>query len=250
MANLIAISLYCRHADGASDRRPRVRVDAAVCAGRRQGIAFACSLSLARRALIGETGMISQASVVGVLLAAGSGSRFGGDKLLATLCDGRPLALAALAPLAAGVDAVVAVVRPGDGALTSLFTDSGALVALCPAAADGIGASLSCGVREVQRRFPQALGALVALADMPWLASSTVARIAAALRGGAALAAPTYGGTRGHPVAIAARYFGELRALSGDEGARALLTAHAAEIELIAVDDRGVLRDVDTRDDL
>jgi molybdenum cofactor cytidylyltransferase len=59
-----------------------------------------------------------------------------------------------------------------------------------------------------------------------------------------------YRGTRGHPVAIAARYFTELLTLSGDEGARALLSAHRAEIELIAVDDPGALRDVDTRADL
>jgi molybdenum cofactor cytidylyltransferase len=194
--------------------------------------------------------MTSQRPVVGVLLAAGSGSRFGGDKLLAALADGRPLALAALAPLALSVDAVIVVVRPGDAALHSLLTGSGAQLVVCPGASAGIGATLACGVREVQKRFPRAQGALIALADMPWLASSSVARIATALRKGAVLAAPTYRGTRGHPVAIAARYFAELQTLSGDEGARALLAAHDAELDLIAVDDPGVLRDVDTRADL
>ncbi|HEY2863515.1 MAG TPA: nucleotidyltransferase family protein [Casimicrobiaceae bacterium] len=191
-----------------------------------------------------------QRPVVGVLLAAGSGSRFGGDKLLAKLADGRPLALAALSALAAGVDSVIAVVRPGDAALHSLFGKSGALVAICADAAEGMGASLACGVREVQRRFPEAQGAIIALADMPWLSSPTVERIANALRGGAVLAAPMHRGTRGHPVAIGARYFAELATLSGDEGARALLAAHTSEIELIAVDDPGVLRDVDTPEDL
>jgi CTP:molybdopterin cytidylyltransferase MocA len=38
--------------------------------------------------------------------------------------------------------------------------------------------------------------------------------------------------------------------LSGDEGAKKLLAAHGAELELIAVDDPGVLRDVDTQSDL
>jgi molybdenum cofactor cytidylyltransferase len=194
--------------------------------------------------------MTPQRPVVGLLLAAGSGSRFGGDKLLAKLTDGRPLALAALATLAAGVDAVVAVVRPGDVALSSLFGKSGALVAVCPNAAEGIGASLACGVREAQQRFPQAQGAVIALADMPWLSSSTVQRVVTALRRGSVLVAPTHRGTRGHPVAISARYFAELQDLSGDEGARALLAAHDAELELIAVDDPGVLRDVDTKADI
>jgi molybdenum cofactor cytidylyltransferase len=191
-----------------------------------------------------------QRPVVGVLLAAGSGSRFGGDKLLATLADGRPLASAALAALAAAADAVIAVVRPGDAALQALFIESRALVVACPEAAEGIGASLGCGVREVEQRFPDARGAIIALADMPWISPSTVARIAAALRRGAVLAAPTHRGTRGHPVAIGAGYFAELRLLSGDEGAKKLLAAHSAEIELIGVDDPGVLRDVDTAADL
>ena len=191
-----------------------------------------------------------QRPVVGVLLAAGSGSRFGGDKLLAKLADGRPLASAALSALAAGVDAVIAVVRPGDAALNSLLAKSGALIALCSNADEGMGASLACGVREVQRRFPEAQGAIIALADMPWVSSSTIASVATALRRGAALAAPTHRGTRGHPVAIGARYFADLQTLSGDEGAKKLLAAHGPELELIAVDDPGVLRDVDTQSDL
>jgi molybdenum cofactor cytidylyltransferase len=191
-----------------------------------------------------------QRPVVGVLLAAGSASRFGGDKLLAKLADGRPLASAALSALATAVAAVIAVVRPGDAALQALLGESGALIAVCPEAAEGIGASLACGVREVQQRFPDARGAIIALADMPWLLPSTVARIAAALRRGAILAAPAHRGTRGNPVAIGAGYFAELRTLSGDEGAKKLLAAHGAELELIAVDDPGVLRDVDTQADL
>jgi molybdenum cofactor cytidylyltransferase len=51
-------------------------------------------------------------------------------------------------------------------------------------------------------------------------------------------------------VAIGSGYFEELQALGGDQGARTLLAAHGAELELIAVDDPGVLRDVDTPADL
>lgn len=194
--------------------------------------------------------MAAQRPVVGVLLAAGTGSRFGGAKLLATLPDGRPLATAAMTALAGGVDAVIAVVRSGDNALSSLLETTGAIVVPCADAADGMSASLACGVREVQRRFPQARGAVIALADMPWLSSSTVQCIAASLRRGGRLAAPVYRGTRGHPVAIGAPFFAQLLTLSGDEGAKSLLVLHDAELERIVVDDPGVLRDVDTPADL
>ncbi|MGH8799983.1 MAG: nucleotidyltransferase family protein, partial [Casimicrobiaceae bacterium] len=150
----------------------------------------------------------------------------------------------------APVDAVVAVVRPGDATLQSLLVEAGTMAVACARADDGIGASLVCGVRAVQQRFPKARGAVIALADMPWVAAATVQRVVAALRGGAALAAPVHGGRRGHPVAIDARFFAELETLSGDEGAKQLLAAHETQIERIVVDDPGVLRDVDTPADL
>ena len=66
--------------------------------------------------------------IVGILLAAGSASRFGGDKLLAPLSDGMQVGVAALRNLAAAVDAVVAVVRPGDDALAAALAARGARV--------------------------------------------------------------------------------------------------------------------------
>ncbi|MCL4799694.1 MAG: nucleotidyltransferase family protein, partial [Burkholderiales bacterium] len=57
-------------------------------------------------------------------------------------------------------------------------------------------------------------------------------------------------GERGHPVGFAARYGAELAALAGDAGAREILRRDRGLVELIEVDDPGVLRDVDTRADL
>lgn len=184
--------------------------------------------------------------VVGILLAAGSAARFGSPKLAAPLADGTPVGVAALKSLVGAVDAVVAIVHPGDSALASMFAARGARVTACPNAADGMGASLAWGVRAA----PVADGWVIALADMPWIASATVARIADALRRGSLLAAPAHEGERGHPVGISKRFYAELEALTGDEGAKHLLAAHAPVLELIAVSDPGVLRDVDTPDDL
>ncbi|WP_459624775.1 nucleotidyltransferase family protein, partial [Burkholderia sp. 3C] len=66
--------------------------------------------------------------------------------------------------------------------------------------------------------------------------------------GRATIAAPWFDGQRGHPVGFAAVHRDALAALDGDAGARALLVAH--EVARVEVDDPGVLRDVDTRDDL
>jgi molybdenum cofactor cytidylyltransferase len=189
---------------------------------------------------------MSGAPVVGILLAAGSASRFGGDKLAAALPDGTLVGVAALRNLAAAVDSVIAVARPGDNAMASAFAAHGARVSVCPHASDGMGASLAWGVRGAAT----AAGWIIALADMPWIDPATIARVVAALRGGALLAAPQFQGTRGHPVGVAARFYGELATLSGDEGAKRLLAAQAASIELIDVDDASILRDIDTPADL
>lgn len=182
--------------------------------------------------------------IVGILLAAGSAMRFGGTKLLAPLPDGTPLGVASLHHLATAVDAVVATVRPGDDALACALAAGGARVSVCPRATEGMGASLAWGVRAA----PLAAGWLVALADMPWIASATIAGIADALRRGAAIAAPSFRHSRGHPVGFASRFYAELAALSGDEGAKAILGREG--VRLIPTEDGGVLRDVDTPGDL
>ena len=123
---------------------------------------------------------------------------------------------------------------------------AGARVTECPTAGAGMGASLAWGVRAA----PLAAGWLIALADMPWIRPATIGRIADALRGGATLVAPRYGDARGHPVGIAARFYAELAALSADEGARRLIDRHGASLELVAVEDEGVVQDIVTPADL
>jgi molybdenum cofactor cytidylyltransferase len=182
--------------------------------------------------------------IVGVLLAAGSASRFGGGKLLAALPDGTPVGMAALEHLAAAVDAVVAVVRPHDPTLAAALAARGARVTVCPHAADGMGVSLAWGIRAA----PVAAGWLIALADMPWVQPATLGRVVEALRRGASIAAPSRRGTRGHPVGFAADLYAELIMLSGDEGARPVLARHP--VVLVDTEDAGIVRDVDTPRDL
>ena len=184
--------------------------------------------------------------IVGILLAAGSASRFGGDKLLAPLKDGTPLGVRAWSNLVAGVDSVVAVVRPGDQTLARALSDQDAELTVCPYAANGMGQSLAWAIRAT----PLAKGWVIALADMPWIEVATIQRVADTLEGGAELVAASYQGVRGHPVGFSRRYYGELVALTGDEGAKSLVRRHERELELIETDDAGISRDVDTPADL
>jgi len=184
--------------------------------------------------------------IVGILLAAGAGSRFGGGKLLARLADDRGVAETACARLLPAVDRVVAVVPAQPGALEDALRAAGAEVVRCDTAAPGMGVSIACGVSA----SADAAGWLVALGDMPLVPTSQHRVVADALRAGADIAAPVCQGRRGHPVGFAARFGDELRALDGDEGARAVLARHREALLELAVDDDAGWQDIDTPSDL
>lgn len=183
---------------------------------------------------------------VGVLLAAGSASRFGSNKLLHPLLTGVPIAVTAARRLRATLPRCIAVVRPGARELAALLEAEGFETAVCENADEGMGASLACAARSAGA----VEGYLVALADMPFIRASSMEAVRDALVGGAPLVAPYFRSRRGHPVGIAGRFRDELRAARGDEGARQLLQTHAADIVKIPVGDPGVIRDIDTPADL
>ena len=185
-------------------------------------------------------------NISAILLAAGSGSRFGGDKLLHPLPDGTPIGVAAARHLLAVVPDVVAVVRPGDFPLADLLEQEGCRVIVCAQAARGMGASLGHGVDACRN----ADGWVVALADMPAIKSTTIAAIVRELAADRAIVAPAYKGQRGHPVGFGKHFGAQLAALDGDAGARDIIAAHTDEMVLIECDDPGVLQDIDRREDL
>ena len=184
---------------------------------------------------------------IGVLLAAGEGRRFGTHKLLHPLPDGRLLGVAAAGNLIAALPGSVAVIRPGDVEMQTALAGLGFQLIVSAEVARGMGSSLALAVRAT-RSCNQ--GWVVALADMPWIERRTIHMIAARVEQGARLVAPEYAGRRGHPVGFAAQWGEQLAQLSGDSGARTLLSTNLSALELLAVDDPGVLLDVDSADQL
>jgi molybdenum cofactor cytidylyltransferase len=190
--------------------------------------------------------MTVQQGIVGVLLAAGAGTRFGGGKLIHPLDDGVAIAAhAARNLIAAGLE-VVAVVRPGDFPLADMLEQEGCQVTHCADSVRGMGHTLAHGVASSR----DAAGWVVALADMPRVQPGTIELVASAVATGALIAAPVYRGERGHPVAFSATLRDELLLLSGDSGARSVLQRHADAVRLVECDDPGIVLDIDTKTDL
>jgi molybdenum cofactor cytidylyltransferase len=191
------------------------------------------------------------ATTRGILLAAGYSKRFGSNKLLHPLPAGSPdagtpIALAAARHFVEALPESVAVIRPRAQRVGKMLREAGCNTVVCKNAAEGMGVSLAEGVRA----SADAHGWVVALADMPYIKPETARIIARALSEGAAIAAPSYRGERGHPVGFARRFLDDLTGLRGDAGARDILRAHPDWITLYEVDDPGVLRDIDEPSDL
>jgi len=194
--------------------------------------------------------------IAAIVLAAGTSSRFGSNKLLHPLTrHGATLPLAAhsLMPWLETFGHVTVVTRPdADTFCTALEIELGAAIfgrirwIACAEAAQGMASSLSCGVRA----SPAATGWIIGLADMPAVPSSAIAGIRNALLEGANLAAPYCNGRRGHPVGFASRYHQELLKLKGDTGARQLIERDLSRIVQLNIDNEGIFTDIDIPGDL
>ena len=184
-----------------------------------------------------------------VVLAAGSGSRFGGGKLTAAWGPGVLLQGALAAAFAAPVRSVTVVIGADAAAVAAAARafDPRVLVVHAPDHAEGMSASLRAGIASLP---DDADGAFVFLGDMPRVPTAILGRMAGALAGGALAAAPVYQGRRGNPVLLDRSLFPDIIGLSGDAGARGVLQGLGERLALVDSPDDGVLFDVDEPGDL
>ena len=177
-------------------------------------------------------------NLVAIVLAAGTASRFGGDKLSAPF-RGEPLLAHALrAARAAPVSRVILVCPPAFD--THLWPDIETLRIASPE----MSASLKAGIAAAAG----ADGAFVYLGDMPLVPHSIAAELAESLADNFA-ALPSWQGNPGHPVLLAARAFPEIAQLAGDKGAGSLLKARK-DVAFVDCADEGVLLDIDRAEDI
>lgn len=113
--------------------------------------------------------------------------------------------------------------------------------------AEGMAASLRTGVAALA---PQAEGVCVFLGDMPLVPMALCGALVAAAEQAGYAARPRFEGRPGHPVAFTRAAFADLLALTGDQGATALLKARPEAVAYCDTADSGVLLDIDTPADL
>jgi len=190
---------------------------------------------------------LTQPDVAVAVLAAGRGSRLGGDipKPLVEL-RGRPLVSWALdAATGSDLRPVVLVVGHHGNAVARVAPE-GVIVVRSRRWRRGIARSLRAAL-EVLEPWAQVGAVAVGLADQPLVGPDAYRRLAGAYREGASLAVATYHGQRRNPVLLGRTMWAKARQLDGDEGARVLMDEGAVEVDCT---DTGSAADVDTLDDL
>jgi len=111
----------------------------------------------------------------------------------------------------------------------------------------GMGDSIGAAVRATT----DAGGWLILPGDLPLIQPQSLVKVAEALAA-TTVVLPRYRGERGHPVAFGMACRDALAALSGPEGAVALVRSElaAGRVGQLALDDPGIVTDIDTLDDL
>jgi molybdenum cofactor cytidylyltransferase len=177
-----------------------------------------------------------------IYLAAGEGRRFGGGKLEAML-DGKMLGLHAARTLAAcGFTRPVAVCNADNAGLNAGLAALGFDLVIHPSPADGQAGSLALGI--LQLAGSDAKGTLVALADMPFVTEDHLQQLSNSFDGDRPVCSSN-GTTRMPPAIFPQSMWPALQRLSGDKGARNLLSEAVAVEASVAV-----LSDIDRPEDL
>jgi molybdenum cofactor cytidylyltransferase len=181
-----------------------------------------------------------------IILAAGQSRRMGKvNKLLAAI-DGKPMVRwAAEAALASSAAPVFVVLGHEAGNVRAALEDLDVTFIDNPDYAQGIAGSVKRGIAALPRN---ADGAIVCLGDMPRVSSALIDRLIAAYNPveGRALCIPTWRGKRGNPVLIGKRFFAEMQALTGDVGARPLISQYPELTCEVEMEDDAALVDIDT----
>ena len=185
--------------------------------------------------------------ITGIVLAAGTGTRFGGTKQLEVL-EGKPIAQHAIDTLAAaGLDEILVVTgHDAEAVEAALALPRQGRFVRNPRYRDGQSTSLAAAFHDIAE---DSEAAVVLMADQPGVTSGVVAALVARFRATRKeIVRAAYRDGPG-PALLSREIYAEAGHLHGDVGARVLMASHPEWVEEVPIDAE-VPNDIDTRDDL
>ncbi|HET9210340.1 MAG TPA: nucleotidyltransferase family protein [Thermoanaerobaculia bacterium] len=173
-----------------------------------------------------------QGPVAGILLAAGTSSRMGKNKLLFELEGESVIRRAVRRALAGGLSPLIVVLGHESDKAWKEIEDLPCEWALNPLYEQGINSSLKAGIMGV--RGLKAKAAMVLLADMPFVTSEMIAAMIARYRESTApLVISDYDGVNAPPMLYDQSLFTELLLMEGEGCGRQVVRRHKAEAEVL-----------------
>ena len=193
---------------------------------------------------INEDTSVVKSKLACVILAAGLSRRFGAPKMMQSLSDGQPMIVATTARYATVFQQLYVVVNEADHQLQALLesikADRPVVIVNSSNPTQGMSQSIVAGVQAA----PNASGWMIALGDMPYLQSSTIAELRE-LSCAANIVIPRCHGRVGNPVVFGANFKAALLALNGDQGGKPIIREYVEQVVYLDVQDEGVLQDID-----
>jgi molybdenum cofactor cytidylyltransferase len=184
--------------------------------------------------------------IAGILLAAGTSSRMGSNKMLFPLEGESVLRRAVRRALAGGLSPLIVVLGHESDKAWSQIEDLPCQWALNPMYRDGINSSVKAGILAVQRA---ARAAMVMLADMPFVTSEMIATMIERYRASEApLVISDYAGVNAPPMLYDRSLFPEILVMEGEGCGRQVVKRHRDEAEVLAWPE-SALADLDVPED-
>lgn len=181
-----------------------------------------------------------------IILAAGSSSRLGQPKQLLKLGGKTLLAQICETALSIENQGVMVVLGAHCEAIKPAIEHLPMQVVYNEKWAEGMGGSIACGMAVL----PETTDAvLLLLCDQPFVSTVFLKNLVEKWRySNSHFVASQYGGSFGPPAVFSKKMFPELAALTGQQGAKKLMLAHAADMEVIDFPEGE--KDIDTEADL
>lgn len=182
-------------------------------------------------------------AISSIVLAAGRSTRMGAQKLLLPLAD-QPMVAHVVAAACASAAAPVIVVLGGEAErVRTALPPMRQVYVINMRYRDGLATSLQAGLAAVPAESP---GALILLGDQPLVTATLINQVLE--RAAAApdrILAARYQGRRGNPVYFPSALFGDLRAVTGDEGGRSVVERYATRVDFMDIENEVVGEDLD-----
>lgn len=177
---------------------------------------------------------------VGLILAAGSGSRLGTPKASLVVGGQRLVDRAINNFTSAGVSEIYVVLGAWQGVV------EGAHVIVNENWQDGMASSLKIGLEHISKNTA-ATEVTISLVDLPGMTPDAIREV---VQSSHDIVVATFAGKPGHPVKFAKKYWNEIsESATGDMGARNFLKGRD-DVHFIPLDHLATGKDIDTPEDL